>query len=184
MHHPANIGHRSAPARGAPGGYRAGLRARDRAQVDDRRRFALRLEHIVAGDRQGVDLLGQLQLEDHHVRSRKATSQSREVELPHPAEALVVDRGDLGALGLEALAPVAQRLGVVQAQDLDVGDPQARLLDRRQHLRQRRDIAAGEDVFAAIQGLVGPGPSYRPMEWSRATPSSAQQRASCSKNRR
>ena len=40
-----------------------------------------------------------------------------------------------------------QRLGVVQPQDLDVGDQQAGALDRGQHLRQRRDVAAGEDVL-------------------------------------
>ena len=55
----------------------------------------------------------------------------------------------LGLLAVrqEPLAPGLQRFGVVQPQDLDVGDQQARALDRGQHLRQRRDIAAGEDVF-------------------------------------
>ena len=45
------------------------------------------------------------------------------------------------------LAPQAQRLGVVQAQDLDVGDPQAKPLDHRQHLGQRGRVAAREDVL-------------------------------------
>ena len=43
---------------------------------------------------------------------------------------------------------MAQGLSIVQPQHLDVGDPEAHLLDRRQHLRQGRGVAAGEDVFA------------------------------------
>ena len=70
-----------------------------------------------------------------------------EIELPHPAEALVIDAGDLGAVREEALAPGLQRLGVVEPQDLDVGRLQPDLVDHRQHLRHRRDVAAGEDVL-------------------------------------
>ena len=56
--------------------------------------------------------------------------------------------GDLGAVGLEALVPVVERLGVVQAQELEVRHPQALLLDRLEHLRQRRRVGAREDVLA------------------------------------
>ena len=45
-----------------------------------------------------------------------------EIELPHPHEALVVEPLGLLAVGQEALAPGLERLGVVQPQDLDVGD--------------------------------------------------------------
>ena len=48
-----------------------------------------------------------------------------EIEFEHAAEALVVERCDRVAVGGEAAAPVAQRLGIMQAQDLDVGGDQA-----------------------------------------------------------
>ncbi len=41
-----------------------------------------------------------------------------------------------------------QRLGVVQAQDLDVGGPEAGPLERGEGLRQGGDVAAREDVLA------------------------------------
>ena len=36
----------------------------------------------------------------------------------------------------------------MQAQDLDIGDPQLRSFDRRQDFRERRNVTARKDVFA------------------------------------
>ena len=44
--------------------------------------------------------------------------------------------------------PVRERPGIVQAQELEVRHPQARLLDGREHLGQGRRVGAGEDVLA------------------------------------
>ena len=55
---------------------------------------------------------------------------------------------------------------------------EARLSIAAVHLGQGGDVAAGEDVLA-IQGWVTPGVVRRPMEWIRATPSSASRRETC-----
>ena len=52
------------------------------------------------------------------------------------------------AVGLEAPVPMVERLGVVEAQELEIGHPQLVLLDDREDLRQGRGIGAGEDVLA------------------------------------
>lgn len=108
----------------------------------------LGLADIVAGHRQHVVPARQLDLEVDEVLPAERGFRAGEVELPHAAEAFVVDRLDLVAVGHEALAPRLQRLGIVQPQDFDVGDREAGALDMRHHLRQRRDVAAGEDVLA------------------------------------
>ena len=71
-----------------------------------------------------------------------------QIHLPHAAEALVIQRADAVAVALEPAAPGAQRLGIMQPQDLDIGDPQPRPLGMRHDLGQGRRIAARENVFA------------------------------------
>src|ERR1700680_4270019 len=71
-----------------------------------------------------------------------------QIELPHPAEPLVVESGDPIPVLQEATVPVLERLGIVQAQNLDVGREQSRLLNRRHDLRQGRNIGPWEDVLA------------------------------------
>ncbi len=99
------------------------------------------------GDRHGVDAARHLDLEHHVVVVAEGELAADQVELPHPAEALVVELADLVAALLEIGPPVLDRLGVVQPQHLDVGGPEAGLLDPGQHLGQRRAVAAGEDVL-------------------------------------
>ena len=112
---------------------------------------------VVARDRNHALPLGQLDLEYHHVLLAERHLRRREIEFPHAQKRCVVDLLHLLAMREEALAPVLQRLGVVQPQDLDVGDQQPGALDRRQHLGQRRDVAAGEDVFGDPRiGDAGP----------------------------
>src|SRR3546814_16485868 len=55
---------------------------------------------------------------------------------------------DLLAILVEAALPLAERLRIVQAQDLQVRHPQAGPLDRREGFGQGRAVAAGEDVLA------------------------------------
>ena len=76
-----------------------------------------------------------------------------QVELPHPAEAFVIEAGRPVPVLQKALPPAAQRFGIVQAQNLQVGDPEPGGFDRGQDLGQGRGIAAREDV--ALQPGVG-----------------------------
>ncbi len=100
---------------------------------------------------------GELDLEIHQVPVAERDLRADQVVLPHPAEALVVDRLHPVALGEEALAPLAERHRVVHPQDFHVGDLEAGLLDRRHHLGDRGDVAAREDVFLDPDiGIAGP----------------------------
>src|SRR5262245_51711155 len=80
---------------------------------------ALLLEHVVARQRQRVDPLGQLQLEDAQAAVPEARLARLQIELPHAAKAVVVaDRVELAhalAVGLEAAGPFLERRSVVQA---------------------------------------------------------------------
>src|SRR5512138_1984209 len=62
---------------------------------------------VVAGAGDGGAVLAQLDLGDDMAAAQEAELAGGEVELPHAAEAFVVERGGLGAVGGEALAPVA-----------------------------------------------------------------------------
>ena len=90
---------------------------------------ALLARDIVARHRHHALPLGELDLEHHQVLLAERHFRRRQIELPHAHKAPVVNALDLLAVGEEALAPGLQRLGVMQAQDLDVGDQQAGLLD-------------------------------------------------------
>src|SRR5262245_10970215 len=103
---------------------------------------------VVARQRHAVDALGQLDLEHHVTVRAEGDLAADQIKLPHAAEALVIDRADAVAMLVEAAAPLAQRFGIVQTQDLDIRDPQASALDDRQNFGERWDIAAREDVFA------------------------------------
>src|SRR4029077_5274122 len=71
-----------------------------------------------------------------------------EIELPHAAESLVTDHRRLRAVFREALAPVLHRVAIMQPSHFHVTAPQSRSLSGCKGFRQRRYIAAGEDVFA------------------------------------
>src|SRR5207344_3135536 len=70
------------------------------------------------------------------------------IELPHAAESLIIDRRRLRAVLREALAPVLHRVAIMQPQHFHVIAPQSRSLSGCKGLRQRRYIAAGENVLA------------------------------------
>src|SRR5690348_11333935 len=90
----------------------ARLRRDDAAGV-----FLLELGDVVAGERDCILPLGELDLEDHLVHVPERNLAAGEIEIPHAAEAGVVERFGLFPVGVEAPAPFAQGRGVVQAQD-------------------------------------------------------------------
>ncbi len=61
------------------------------------------------------------------------------------------------AVGVEALGPVAQRLGVVVAEALDVLGPEAGALERLEHARELQRLAVGKDVALREGAGVGVG---------------------------
>jgi hypothetical protein len=77
-----------------------------------------------------------------------------ELELPHPADSFVIESCDPIPALQEATVPVLERLGIVQAQNLDVGREQSRLLNRRHDLRQRRNIGPWEDCLTRARQLA------------------------------
>src|SRR5580698_7337750 len=76
------------------------------------RRFgvAARVAHIVAGERQRIHAFGDLDLEHHLVLMAERHLGAGEIELPHPAEAFIIKRLDLAAVGLKPLLPFRERL--------------------------------------------------------------------------
>src|SRR5215469_18815821 len=109
---------------------------------------ALPIEHVVPGEGYSGDGFGELHLEHHQILAPKGNFRSDEVHLPHPTKTLVIDRSNAVAISLETPAPRAEGLCVVQAQDFEIGDPEAQPLDGRQYLRKRRNITARKDVFS------------------------------------
>ena len=87
--------------------------------------------NVVAGDWQGIYLLRELHLEDAEARHTEPHFTALEVELPHAAEAFVVEGGSFGAASLEAIVPGSERLSVVQAPVLQIGQPEVLPLDNR-----------------------------------------------------
>src|SRR4029077_9385904 len=61
----------------------------------------LPVEHVVAGQRHGVDRLGQLHLEHQHALVAERQFGAHQIGFPHAAEALVVERPDALAVLLE-----------------------------------------------------------------------------------
>lgn len=59
-----------------------------------------------------------------------------QVELPHPAEPFFMKVSDLGAFGHDPVPPRPQRIRVVQAQHLDIGDVEPGAFDGWQNLGQ------------------------------------------------
>src|SRR6185437_12802415 len=93
----------------------AGATRRSGSAVGGDRRAvaALPVDHVVAGDRHRLDGLGELHLEIDVALIAEGDLRAGEVEFPHPAEALVVKVTHRLAVGEEALAPGAQRMGVM-----------------------------------------------------------------------
>src|SRR5262249_4608743 len=85
----------------------------------------------------------------HHVRTVKEFEfYGSEIEFPHPTEPFVVDRGRLGSVFGEALAPMFNRVMIMEPQHFHIVAPQAAALSGGERFRQRRYISARKDVFA------------------------------------
>ncbi len=89
-----------------------------------------------------------LELEVVEAKVPEAQLGRRQVELPHPGEAFVIQRHHLVAPGGKPLAPLGQRARIVQPEDFHVSGVKTGFLHFRHHLRQGRGIAARKDVLA------------------------------------
>src|SRR3546814_2263544 len=78
-------------------------------RLSDRRVPAFPVDHVVAGQRHRFDLFGELHLEDHLAPVEERGFAGEQVELPHPAEAVVVQPPDLLAILVEAALPLTER---------------------------------------------------------------------------
>lgn len=77
---------------------------------------------MVAGHGKGAYVSRELNLEHHQMIVPERHLGTREIEFPHPAESLVVQRCSLSPILAEARTPFFQRLCVMQAQRFDIGD--------------------------------------------------------------
>src|SRR6056297_1196754 len=77
----------------------------DAVSLTLQRMRALPIGDVVARQRQGVLILRKLDLKDHVSAIPKAHLRSGEIEIPHPAKALVVEVSNLVPALLEAPAP-------------------------------------------------------------------------------
>jgi hypothetical protein len=107
----------------------------------------LGFEHIVARDRQRVALADILHLVIAGRAALEHHDPPGEVEFPHPEEAGVVHRFDLGPCRRRPGQPVAQSQAIMEPEVLDVAGDQPRLLARLAHLAQRGQVIAREDIF-------------------------------------
>jgi len=82
------------------------------------------VDYVVARQRHGIDRLGKLHLEDHQTLPAERDFGAGEIHFPHPAEALVIDLPHAIAIALKPISPCPQGLGVMEPQNLDVGNPQ------------------------------------------------------------
>src|ERR1700729_2213107 len=110
--------------------------------------FGLPLQDVIPGQWNRFLTFGELELHDHVAVDAERSFRASEIEFPHAAEALVVKLRGFLSPRHKPLAPNAQRLGIVQPQDFNVRYVKAGPLDRWQHFRQARNVAAGEDIFA------------------------------------
>ncbi len=132
--------------------------------------------HIIARHRHNILTVDQLNLEIHQCLLAKSHSGTRQVNSHHPHEACIIKPLNLFTVRKESLAPRLECFGVVQAQNLDVGDQKSGALDRGQDFRQSRDIAAGENILGD-PGVGVARPSERPIECNSITPSSVRSSA-------
>src|SRR6056297_4017170 len=102
---------------------------------------------VIARHRNGAASTGELELEHDLVTNAERRFARGQVEAPHAAKAFGVDLANAVEVGHEATVPVLQRIGIVIAQYLYIGDDEPRALDHADHLRHRRRIAPGKNVM-------------------------------------
>src|SRR4029079_18778456 len=84
---------------------------------------AFSVDHKIAGDRHCVSLGRQQQLKAHVRAMQEFKLDGSEIELPHAAESLIIDRRRLRAVLREALAPVLHRVAIMKPQHFHVIAP-------------------------------------------------------------
>ena len=99
--------------------------------------------HVIPRERHGLDVLEKLNLKYGESVISERCLETGQVVFPHPDESLraaeplvqlwsfVKQPDDLVALGKEVGPPCTQRFRVMEAQDLDIADDQARFFDNR-----------------------------------------------------
>jgi hypothetical protein len=118
---------------------------------------------VAARERDRVLPLRDLHPEGHHTLIAQSQFRDAEIEFPQAREALVEEIDCGCAAREEALPPMPERLGLVQVQDLDIGDDEARAFDGGEDFGNRGLYPPGK-MYLAIHGVVNPGPSERPLE--------------------
>ena len=74
--------------------------------------------------------LGQLHVEYHQVPVAEGRAATGKVKLPHAAETLAQAFGDFLAMTAEAVEPLGQGVGIMQAQHFDIRRNHSALLHR------------------------------------------------------
>ena len=106
--------------------YSPAICSRGRLPRSIPRSLASSSRDVVPRHRHDALALGELDLEIHHVLLAERHFRARQVKFPHPRKALVIEPHRLFPPRHEAFAPRLQRFRVVQPQDFDVADQQAR----------------------------------------------------------
>ena len=70
-----------------------------------------------------------------------------EVKVPHPEKTLVVEFKNFVAIGIEAFAPMFERVRIVKGKDLDIFHQQTTFFDGVQRFRKCRDMTVREDIL-------------------------------------
>src|SRR5436190_21255091 len=87
------------------------------------------LVHVIPRQGHAVQLPRELRLKDHQTAVAECQLARGEVKFPHAAKPLIGKSTFLSVTLYEALTPTTKRFRIVQAQDFQVGDNQARTLD-------------------------------------------------------
>ena len=110
--------------------------------------FSFTLVHVIPRQGHAVQLSRELRLKNHQTAVAECQFTRGEVEFPHAAKPLIVNPTILSLALHKALTPMTKRLSIVQAQDFQVGENQARTLDDRRDLRESGNVPSREDVLA------------------------------------
>src|SRR5262245_8968390 len=114
--------------------------------------------HVIPRERRGLDALDKLNLKYGESVISERRLEPGQVVFPHPDEPFraaepraqfrrfIEQPDDLVALGKEVGPPCMQRVRIVDAQDFDVADDQARAFDRGGKFRECWLVASWEDV--------------------------------------
>ena len=78
---------------------------------------ALPIGNVIAGERHGILCLRQLNLIDYDSIMAKSYLAASEIEFPHAAEPIVIERGRSFPILRKTFVPLVERFGVMEPQD-------------------------------------------------------------------